>query len=78
MLLLLTRKGGNTCKMIISGDDKQMSRTDLKNKKQLTGLRFASNVLRTMKEVSVTEFTNEDIVRDPLLSEIIKRFEEND
>lgn len=77
MLLLLTRKGGNTCKMIISGDDKQMSRTDLKNKKQLTGLRFASNVLRTMKEVSVTEFTNEDIVRDPLLSEIIKRFEEN-
>lgn len=78
ILLLLTRKGGNTCKMIISGDDKQMSRTDLKNKKQLTGLRFASNVLRTMKEVSVTEFTNEDIVRDPLLSEIIKRFEEND
>lgn len=77
MLLLLTRKGGNTCKMIISGDDKQMSRADLKNKKQLTGLRFASNVLRTMKEVSVTEFTNEDIVRDPLLSEIIKRFEKN-
>ena len=43
----------------------------------LTGLRFAANVLNTMKEVAVTEFIPEDIVRDPLLTEIIKRFEEN-
>lgn len=77
ILLLLTRKGGNTCKMVISGDDKQTSRTDLKNKKLITGLRYASNVLGDMKEISVTEFFPEDIVRDPLLTEIIKRFEEN-
>ena len=77
MLLLLTRKGGKTCKMFISGDDKQTSRNDIKNKKQITGLRFAANVLTTMKEVSVIEFIPEDIVRDPLLTEIIKRFEEN-
>lgn len=77
ILLLLTRKGGKSCKMFISGDDKQSSRTDLKNKKQTTGLRFAANVLNDMKEISVTEFTVEDIVRDPLLTEIIKRFEEN-
>lgn len=77
ILLLLTRKGGPTCKMLISGDDKQSSRTDLKNKKQITGLRYASNVLEGMKEVSVTEFSPDDIVRDPLLTEIIKRFEEN-
>lgn len=77
MLLLLTRKGGKTCKMFISGDDKQTSRNDIKNKKQITGLRFAANVLNTMKEVSVTEFYPEDIVRDTLLTEIIKRFEEN-
>ena len=75
MLLLLTRKGGKTC--FISGDDKQTSRNDIKNKKQITGLRFAANVLNTMKEVAVTEFIPEDIVRDPLLTEIIKRFEEN-
>lgn len=78
MLLLLTRKGGKSCKMLISGDDKQSSRTDLKNKKQITGLRYATNVLNGMKEVSVTEFGVEDIVRDPLLTEIIRRFEEND
>ena len=77
MLLLLTRKGGKTCKMFISGDDKQTSRNDIKNKKEITGLRFAANVLNTMKEVAVTEFIPEDIVRDPLLTEIIKRFEEN-
>lgn len=77
MLLLLTRKGGKSCKMLISGDDKQISRNDIKTKKQITGLRFAANVLYDMKEVSVTEFTVEDIVRDKLLTEIIKRFEEN-
>ena len=88
----MTRKGGKTCKMFISGDDKQTSRNDIKNKKEITGLRFAANVLNTMKEVAVTEFIPEDIVRDPLLTtefipedivrdplltEIIKRFEEN-
>lgn len=77
ILLLLTRKGGNTCKMFISGDDKQTSRTDLKNKKQITGLRFAADVLNDMNEVAVTEFGVEDIVRDPLLTEIIRRFENN-
>lgn len=77
ILLLLTRKGGNTCKMVISGDDKQTSRSDLKNKKQTTGLRFAADILKDMDEVAVTEFTVDDIVRDRLLTEIIKRFEEN-
>ena len=77
MLLLLTRKGGKSCKMFISGDDKQTSRNDIKNKKQITGLRFAANVLNGMKEVSSTDFFPEDIIRDPLLIEIIKRFEEN-
>lgn len=77
MLLMLTRKGGETCKLFISGDDKQCSRTDIKGKNNITGLRFASNVLSDMDKVSVTEFTVEDIVRDPLLTEIIKRFEEN-
>ena len=30
-----------------------------------------------MKEVSVTEFNTDDIVRDKLLTEIINKFEEN-
>lgn len=77
MLLLLTRKGGETCKMMISGDDKQISRSDLRNNKRHSGLRFASKVLESMNEVSVVVFNVEDIVRDRLLTEIIKRFEEN-
>lgn len=77
MLLLLTRKGGENCKMFISGDDKQISRSDLRNRKERSGLKFAANVLKTMNEVSVTEFDVNDIVRDKLLTEIIKRFEEN-
>lgn len=77
MLMMLTRKGGDSCKLFISGDDKQCSRNDIKGKNQITGLRFAANVLSDMDKVSVTEFTTTDIVRDPLLTEIIKRFEEN-
>lgn len=77
MLLILTRKGGDTCKMFISGDDKQISRSDLRNRRERSGLRFAANILSDMKEVSVTEFNTGDIVRDKLLTEIINRFEEN-
>ena len=77
MLLILTRKGGDTCKMFISGDDKQISRSDLRNRQERSGLRFAANILSDMKEVSVTEFNTDDIVRDKLLTEIINKFEKN-
>ena len=77
MLLILTRKGGDTCKMFISGDDKQISRSDLRNRRERSGLRFAANILSDMKEVSVTEFNTDDIVRDKLLTEIINKFEKN-
>lgn len=75
VLLVLTRKGGETCKMFISGDDKQISRSDLRNRKERSGLRFAAQILGDMNEVAVTTFNEDDIVRDPLLTEIIKRFE---
>lgn len=77
MLLILTRKGGETCKMFISGDDRQISRSDLRNRRERSGLRYAAEKLSDMQEVSVTTFEPSDIVRDPLLTEIIKRFEEN-
>lgn len=73
MILLLTRKGGNTCKMIISGDDKQISRKDLRGNKENSGLRYSAEKLQDLKEVSVTEFTDEDIVRDKLIKEILKK-----
>lgn len=77
VLLLLTRKGGKNCKYIITGDDKQISRDDIRKRKSIAGLTYAANVLKDLEEVSVTEFTVEDIVRDELITKIIKRFEEN-
>lgn len=76
VLLLLTRKGGKNCKYIITGDDKQISRDDIRKHKSIAGLTYAANVLKDLEEVSVTEFTTEDIVRDELITKIIKRFEE--
>lgn len=76
ILLLLTRKGGNNCKYIITGDDKQISREDIRKCKSIAGLTYAANVLKDLEEVSVTEFTTEDIVRDKLITKIIKKFEE--
>lgn len=75
--LILTRKGGKNCKIICTGDTKQINRTDLRKNKEKSGLKFSADILSDMDEVSVTTFTNEDIVRDKLLTEIIKRFEEN-
>lgn len=77
VLLLLTRKGGKNCKYIITGDDKQISRDDIRKHKSIAGLTYAANVLKDLDEVAVTEFTTEDIVRDELITKIIKRFEEN-
>lgn len=76
VLLLLTRKGGKNCKYIITGDDKQISRDDIRKRKSIAGLTYAANVLKDLEEVSVTEFTTEDIVRDELITKIIKKFEE--
>ncbi len=77
MKLILTRKGGDTCKMICTGDTKQINREDLRKNNEKSGLKFASDILNGIPEVSTTVFNNEDIVRDKLLCEIIKRFEEN-
>lgn len=77
MKLILTRKGGKTCKMVCTGDTMQINRKDLVKDKGKSGLKFSAEILKGMPEVSVTEFGNDEIVRDRLLTEIIKRFEEN-
>ena len=69
MLLLLTRIGYNT-KIIISGDPLQKDRKDLK--KNTDGLTYAIEKLKDFEEVSITTFTNEDIVRNPLISKILE------
>lgn len=72
MLLLLTRIGKNS-KLIITGDEKQVSRSDIKNKEN-SGLIHAITHLNHLEEVAITEFTDDDIVRNKLITKILKNW----
>lgn len=75
MLLLLTRIGENS-KIIISGDIEQLDRKDIKRTNEECGIEYAINKLQDMEETSVTVFTNDDIVRNPIISKIIDKWKE--
>jgi phosphate starvation-inducible protein PhoH and related proteins len=70
MKLLLTRIGYNS-KFFISGDldqsDKYRNKTD-------TGLYDAKRRLSDLNNIGVFEFSDDDIVRNPLITEILKRY----
>jgi phosphate starvation-inducible PhoH-like protein len=72
MKLLLTRIGFNS-KFFISGDLEQFDRH--KDKTQ-TGLWDALKKFQNMKDIGTFEFNPEDIVRNPLITDILKRYEE--
>lgn len=67
MKMFLTRVGEKT-KLVINGD---LEQTDLPGK-QLNGLQDAVNKFRNSKLVKLVEFTEDDVVRDSLVREIIK------
>jgi phosphate starvation-inducible PhoH-like protein len=72
MKLLLTRIGFNS-KFFISGDLEQFDRH--KDKTQ-TGLWDALKKFNDVNDIGVFEFNPEDIVRNPLISRILKKYEE--
>ena len=72
MKLLLTRIGFNS-KFFISGDLEQFDRH--KDKTQ-TGLYDALQKFTNMSDVGVFEFKPSDVVRNPLISKILERYEE--
>ena len=72
MKLLLTRIGYNS-KFFISGDLEQTDR--YKDKKQ-TGLWDAIQKLKNVSEIGIFEFDSEDVVRNPIISKILNRYEE--
>ena len=72
MKLLLTRIGFNS-KFFISGDLDQFDRH--KDKTQ-TGLWDALEKFKKMDDVGVFEFKSVDVVRNPLISKILERYEE--
>ena len=71
MKLLLTRIGFNS-KFFISGDLEQTDR--YKDKKQ-SGLWDAIEKFKDIHDVGVFEFDKQDVVRNPLISKILKRYE---
>jgi phosphate starvation-inducible PhoH-like protein len=77
MRLILTRLGENS-KIIISGDFRQVNRRSIKNKNEVCGLNYAVDKLGTMEEASVTEFGDEDIVRNSLITKILQRFDDEE
>lgn len=70
MLLLLTRIGENS-KIVISGDLQQLDRKDIKRKEKECGLKYVMEKLNSLEEYGIIEFTNEDIVRNPLITKIL-------
>lgn len=72
MKLLLTRIGFNS-KFFISGDLEQTDR--YKDKKQ-SGLWDAIQRMTNLDDVGIFEFADTDIVRNPLITRILKKYEE--
>ena len=72
MKLLLTRIGFNS-KFFISGD---LEQTDRYKDKTQSGLWDAMSKFRDMDEIGVFEFNEKDIVRNPLITKILKKYED--
>lgn len=71
--MFLTRMGSNA-KFIVTGDASQV---DLPNKSD-SGLLRGIELVRNIKGISVITFTNEDIVRHPLVTKIVRAFDKGE
>lgn len=68
MLLAITRCGENS-KIVISGDSRQCDR---KYNTNTSGLEHAIAVLDGMEEVGIVKFKEEDVVRNDIITKILK------
>ena len=68
--MFLTRIGENS-KLVVNGDPSQV---DLINKLD-SGLIKSRNLLKELEEIKVIEFDHNDVVRHPLVSKIIKAYQ---
>jgi len=71
MKLLLTRIGFNS-KFFISGDVEQ---TDRYKDKTQSGLYDALKRFRNIEQIGVFEFENKDVIRNPLISKILDKYD---
>ena len=72
MKLLLTRIGTDS-KFFISGD---LEQTDRYKDKKHSGLWDAIEKFKNISEIGVHEFGDGDVVRNPLITEMLKRYED--
>ena len=68
--MFLTRIGENS-KIVVNGDPSQI---DLINKSQ-SGLIKSQKILKNLKEIKIIEFDDRDVVRHPLVSKIIRAYQ---
>ena len=68
--MFLTRIGENS-KLVVNGDPSQI---DLINK-SLSGLVKSKDILKNLKEIKIIEFDHNDVVRHPLVSKIIRAYQ---
>lgn len=72
MKLILTRIGFNS-KFFISGDIEQ---SDKFKDKEKSGLFDAIKRLNHVNDIGISSFTDDDVIRNPIIKEIIKRYED--
>jgi len=71
MKMFLTRLGQNS-RMIVNGD---LSQVDLPSGTK-SGLRESINILKDIKDIGFLEFEETDVVRNPLVSKIVSKYNE--
>ena len=68
--MFLTRIGENS-KLVVNGDPSQV---DLINKNE-SGLIKSRDILKNLEEIKIVEFDHNDVVRHPLVSKIIRAYQ---
>ena len=71
--MFLTRIGENS-KIVVNGDPSQI---DLSSK-NMSGLDRSKKILSHLNEIAVVDFDHSDVVRHPLVSKIVKAYNNND
>ena len=70
--MFLTRIGENS-KLVVNGDPSQI---DLPNKNQ-SGLIESQNIVKEIKEISIINFDDNDVIRHPLVAKIVQAYQKN-
>jgi len=69
--MFLTRIGENS-KIVVNGDSSQI---DLTNKNH-SGLLRSKDLLKNLDEISIVDFDHTDVVRHPLVTKIVKAYDD--